>query len=283
MRRRHDAIGGKPDIHRRIHRRVTGVDVECRAPRRVARRHRLRDEAAVLQRAREAAHAYARGAGRSVGAARHQQQSRAGLVLGAHRQRKFDVVADRNARMQAVDLEHLQCIATFDHAGLLLEPGELQLVLPAMRAVGRKQVGTVAITPLPRVEQKGARDHMQIQITRQLREQRDPVAAMALDRGKRCMQVVAHRRCERRPEFQREILRQHRDARAGTRNLAQPARLLVRERGEIRQCIDRILRDGDLHASSPASPRVQKVKACSMSPRSISFQRSRMVMPAWRA
>ena len=105
---------------------------------------------------------------------------------------------------------------------------------------------------------------------------------MALDRGQRGMQVGPGAGVEGGGQFQRQVFRQHGDARALRGGRAQHGGLAFGERSEIRGRLDRIFRDGDLHRAV-SSGRNQNVSAWSTSPWPISFHGRRIVMPGRRS
>ena len=247
------AVGRQAHVHRRDQRGLAGIAVQRRAPRCLAGSDCLRDEAAVLQRPRQATHAHPGRAGVGVRATRHQQQPRTGLALRAHRQREFAVVADRDARAHAAGIEHLQGITGVDHPGALLEAGQAQFVLPQVATIDGEEIAAVAIAPAATVEQETAGDDRHAKPSRQSRIQRQPVVAQRLDRRQRCMQVAAGRCVEHRRQFQRQVFRQHRQLRAARLRFAEQRFLFRGERGEIAWLADRVFAGCDFHARVSSS------------------------------
>ena len=58
------------------------------------------------------------------------------------------LIYSNNFSRANIILEHLQRIAALDHAEALFESGELQLVLPEVRALRREHVAAVAIAAI---------------------------------------------------------------------------------------------------------------------------------------
>ena len=120
-------------------------------------------------------------------------------------------------------------------------------------------------------------------LARQPCEQREPIAVVLLQCRQRSVQIAARGGVERGAEFQRQVFRQHRDARALRSGFTEQRILPRGERVEARGCLHSEFGDGDLHAAPACSGRSQNVSACGTSPTPTSFQSSCMVMPGWRA